>query len=127
MWVDSNSRPSVQKLVVSALSEALTVPVSTKVPKVRPPRFVTVQRTGGGMQNPVTDRALVAIQCWSNDDLDAESMCIDCEAALFAIVGVPRHGTMLRHCKEVTAPLAFPDESGQIRYQVLVEIDVVVH
>ena len=34
---------------------------------------------------------------------------------------------MIRHFREATAPLNFPDESGQPRYQALVEFDLIVH
>lgn len=127
MRVAVNKRPSVQKVVVQLLAEDMGLPVSTKVPKKRPAKFLTVQRIGGGMQNPVTDRAVMAIQAWAGDDITAEQLCFDAEAVLFAAVGVTHHGAMIRHCKEATAPLSFPDESEQVRYQVLVEIDLAVH
>lgn len=126
MLVDSG-RPSAQKVAVQILAESLQTPVSTEVPEKRPGRFVTVQRVGGGMQNAVTDRIQMAIQGWDSTQLAAEQLCLDCEAALSAMVCTPFNGVMIRHFREVTAPLNFPDESGQPRYQALVEFDLVVH
>lgn len=127
MFVNVGSRPSAQAFIVSLLSANLHVPVSTKIPDDRPEKFVTVQRIGGGMQNPVTDRVQVAIQAWDGSEVDAERLCLDCEAVLAAYVCTPFNGVMIRHFREVTAPLNFPDESGQPRYQALVEFDLIVH
>lgn len=123
----ASGRPSAQQAAVSILSASLPVPVSTDVPERRPERFVTLQRVGGGMQNAVTDRIQMAIQGWDSTQLAAEQLCLDCEAALSAMVCTPFNGVMIRHFREVTAPLNFPDESGQPRYQALVEFDLVVH
>lgn len=126
MLVDSG-RPSAQRAAVMILASSLPVPVSTEVPEYRHERFVTVQRIGGGMQNAVTDRVQLAIQGWAETQLAAEQLCLDCEAALSAMVCTPFHGVMIRHFREVTAPLNFPDESKQPRYQALVEFDLIVH
>lgn len=127
MRVRTNFRPSPTAAVVQLLQKSLNVPVSAVVPAERPKRFVTVQRTGGSMRNPVTDRAQMAIQCWAESAPEAEQMCFDAEAALAAVVCRTFNGMVIRHFQEVTAPLAFPDESGHPRFQVFVELDFIVH
>lgn len=45
-----------------------------------PSRFVKVTRTGGGMNNLVTDRALLLTECWSVDSTEAENLANACRA-----------------------------------------------
>lgn len=127
MLVDVGSRPSPQAFIVALLTANLQVPVSTKIPDTRPERFITVQRVGGSMRNLVTDRVQLAVQAWAESEVYAERLCIECEAVLSASVCTPFRGAMIRHFREVTAPLSFPDVSGQPRYQAMVEFDLAVH
>ena len=88
------------------------------VPKNRPLRFVTVQRTGGGVENMI-DYPLVAVQTWAQTAAEAEA---DAKAIrLAALTGAPPEGV---HSIRVNAgPYEFYDEdSMQPRYQVLFDI-----
>lgn len=41
---------------------------ATEVPNPRPERFVSIERTGGGVTGIVLDNPTVAIQCWAPDE-----------------------------------------------------------
>ena len=88
------------------------------VPKDRPNRFVTVERTGGGVENMV-DYPLIAIQTWAQSAADAEE---DANAIrMVALVGELPVGV---HSMRVNAgPYEFyDDESMQPRYQILFDV-----
>lgn len=89
-----------------------------RVPKDRPQRFVTVERTGGGVENMV-DYPLVAVQTWAKTQAEAEE---DAAAIrMVALVGNLPEGV---HSMRVNAgPYKFYDEdSMQPRYQVVFDV-----
>ena len=89
-----------------------------RVPKDRPQRFVTVERTGGGVENMV-DYPLVAVQAWAQTQAEAEE---DASAIrMVALMGVLPEGV---HSMRVNAgPYKFYDEdSMQPRYQVVFNV-----
>jgi len=89
-----------------------------RVPKNRPQRFVTVERTGGGVENMV-DYPLVAVQTWAQTQAEAEE---DAAAIrMVALVGNLPEGV---HSMRVNAgPYKFYDEdSMQPRYQVVFDV-----
>ena len=90
----------------------------TRVPKDRPSRFVTVERTGGGVSDMV-DHPLMAVQTWAQSAADAEE---DAAAIrMVALVGELPEGV---HSMRVNAgPYKFYDEdSMQPRYQVVFDV-----
>ena len=89
-----------------------------RVPKDRPQRFVTVERTGGGVENMV-DYPLVAVQAWAQTQAEAEE---DASAIrMVALMGELPEGV---HSMRVNAgPYKFYDEdSMQPRYQVVFNV-----
>ena len=89
-----------------------------RVPKDRPKRFVTVERTGGGVENMV-DYPLVAVQTWAQTQAEAEE---DASAIrMVALVGNLPEGV---HSMRVNSgPYKFYDEeSMQPRYQVVFDV-----
>lgn len=89
-----------------------------RVPKDRPQRFVTVERTGGGVENMV-DYPLVAIQTWAQTQAEAEE---DASAIrMVALVGNLPEGV---HSMRVNAgPYKFYDEESMMpRYQVVFNV-----
>ena len=90
----------------------------TRVPKDRPSRFVTVERTGGGVSDMV-DHPLMAVQTWAQSAAEAEE---DAAAIrMVALVGQLPEGV---HSMRVNAgPYKFYDEdSMQPRYQVVFDV-----
>jgi len=89
-----------------------------RVPKNRPQRFVTVERTGGGVENMV-DYPLVAVQAWAQTQAEAEE---DASAIrMVALVGNLPEGV---HSMRVNSgPYKFYDEESMMpRYQVLFNV-----
>ena len=89
-----------------------------RVPKNRPQRFVTVERTGGGVENMV-DYPLVAVQTWAQTQAEAEE---DASAIrMVALVGNLPQGV---HSMRVNSgPYKFYDEESMMpRYQVLFNV-----
>ena len=89
-----------------------------RVPKDRPQKFVTVERTGGGVADMV-DYPMVAIQTWAQTQAEAEE---DASAIrMVALVGELPEGV---HSMRVNAgPYKFYDEdSMQPRYQVVFDV-----
>lgn len=89
-----------------------------RVPKNRPQRFVTVERTGGGVENMV-DYPLVAVQTWAQTQAEAEE---DASAIrMVALVGNLPEGV---HSMRVNSgPYKFYDEESMMpRYQVLFNV-----
>ena len=89
-----------------------------RVPKNRPQRFVTVERTGGGVENMV-DYPLIAVQTWAQTQAEAEE---DANAIrMVAMVGELPEGV---HSMRVNSgPYKFYDEeSAQPRYQVVFDV-----
>ena len=90
----------------------------TRVPKDRPSRFVTVERTGGGVADMV-DHPLMAVQTWAQSAAEAEE---DAAAIrMVALVGQLPRGV---HYMRVNAgPYKFYDEDSMMpRYQVVFDV-----
>ena len=89
-----------------------------RVPKDRPSRFVTVERTGGGVSDMV-DHPLVAIQAWAPTQAEAEE-----DAAAIRMVALVGELPVGVHSMRVNAgPYKFYDEeSMQPRYQVVFDV-----
>lgn len=89
-----------------------------RVPATRPSQFVTVERTGGGVENMV-DYPIIAIQTWAQTQAEAE------EAAsairMVALVGELPVG--VHSMRPNAGPYKFYDEdSMQPRYQVVFDV-----
>lgn len=52
------------------------------VPNPRPETFVTVERTGGGLDSLVIDRPTVAVQSWANTRLEASKLSMEVDGHL---------------------------------------------
>lgn len=77
-----------------------------------PDRFIKVTRTGGGMNNKVTDRALLLTECWSVDSTEAESLANACRALYNAAALRSQRfaGAYVRGWDEAgDGPVDFPD------------------
>ena len=70
------------EIVVSILSEALEVPVTTEAPAQRPDRLVCVALSGD-YSTEYLMRPRFQIMCWGRSDVDAHCMCLACVEALW--------------------------------------------
>ncbi|MGW5316722.1 hypothetical protein [Nocardia thailandica] len=83
--------PDAEAVAVSWLqpqlvARGIAIPVATKVPNPRPPRFVRVVRTGGAQRDLVTDRATLVFECWDSSDPGAAQLAAVVRALLGAAV-----------------------------------------
>lgn len=97
---------------------ALGYDAHVRVPKDRPLRFVTVERTGGSVEDMV-DHPIMAVQAWAQTDAEAEGDATAIRVA--ALTCQPPSGV---HSIRVNAgPYKFYDEqSMQPRYQLALDV-----
>lgn len=66
----------IESLLVEYLSRSLDIPVSGDVPEDKPDRFVTLQRSGGGLDRIILDHPTAIIQCWAATRADAKTLAL---------------------------------------------------
>lgn len=111
--------PDIEGVLVTALTPALSLPVTTKVPATRPDKFVRLSRIGGNRRNVITDRAMVVVECWAKSTTEAERLSALTRAHIHALAP-----DTVRRVREVAGPQSFPDPLSETpRYQFTVQID----
>ncbi|AQW55295.1 hypothetical protein ACIQPP_05600 [Streptomyces violaceusniger] len=99
------------------------LPVGTRVPDPRPPRFIRLERVGGARLDLVTDRPRIDVQCWGESEEAATDLATLARALLFAMPGW--RGAVAYDVAEVGGPNTLPDpESGQDRVAFAVEVSL---
>lgn len=97
--------------------EKLGFDAFAQVPNPRPSEFVTVERTGGGVENYV-DMPLMAIQAWAATQARAEEMALEIRA--HALMGARPYGVSFIEVD--SGPYKFYDEeSMKPRYQLVLD------
>ncbi|BDB58987.1 hypothetical protein RDE2_07810 [Rhodococcus sp. RDE2] len=106
--------------VVKLLTPLLApVPVTTRMPKTRPPSIVRVDRAGGVMANKVTDRPVLIFECWAPDEPAAEQLADRVRALLKAHRFSSVDGVRLLGWEEAgCAHFDDPDVTTQSRWQI---------
>lgn len=103
----------VEAEVIAYLSRKLSVHVSADVPRDRPPKFVTVERTGGGSSD-LLDHPTLAIQSWAASRALASALSHDVDRAMREL---PYNHPDVSQCsRESLADWPDPD-SKTARYQ----------
>ncbi|MER6364978.1 hypothetical protein [Kitasatospora sp. NPDC001527] len=119
--------PDAVAVVTGYLRQALAVVghpvlVVSRVPSVRPPEFVRVERVGGTRATVVSDRPRLDIHAWAESESAAHDLAALARALLDSIPGVRDEVTVYR-LTEVGGLMWMPDdESGKPRYAFAVEI-----
>lgn len=107
--------------VIARLKSVLMVPVSASVPKNRPDRFVTVERTGGPL-DAFRDLPQFAVQAWGKSVVDASSLADEVRQALPDLINLPNVADVT-----IGSTYNYPDpDSGQARYQTVFDLVVKV-
>lgn len=116
--------PDAALLVIEYLrAELVEVPVGTRIPNPRPPRFVTVQRGGGTRRTVVSDDPILLIESWNTDSGAAHDVAQHCRALLFALEGTVLDDTPIYRVNEIAGPQELPDDtSNQPRYVFTTQI-----
>lgn len=110
-------------LVVDYIRSAMPgVPVYSRIPDPRPAGdFIRIERLGGLRNSIVTDRPRIDVECWSDTEFNAQSLCSRARAHMGAIAGT-RGASVVYRVAEVAGPQWLPDtQSGQPRYSFAVE------
>lgn len=109
----ADSWPTPKPAVLTAiriLDEALDpIPVSSKMPRNRPPMFVRVSRIGGGQNSIVTDTARILVEVWGPGTATVEAMANTARAALRNAGGTNVDGVWVRAWTNEQGPVDFPD------------------
>lgn len=114
--------------MVNAYTEQATgILCVTKVPRLRPARFIRTVRTGGFRRDAVTDVARVTFECWGNSSTEAERDAQTIRDLFFRSKGTVLLSGGNRYkihgVNEVAAPSDSPDiDSGAPRYTLSLEI-----
>lgn len=103
--------------MIEYLTGALPVPVSGDVPSPLPPRFVTVEQTGGRRPEKIGS-ATLAVQCWAQSRDAAGQLCEDVIAAMEAITAADE----ISRCELDTAYNYTDTERRKPRYQAVFDI-----
>lgn len=77
---------NAEDAIVAHLAASLPVAVFREVPRDRPDSFVTVERTGGALNELVRDSALLAVQAWAATPKAARELAYQCRDALTCAV-----------------------------------------
>lgn len=107
--------------VINYLAECFPdISVSGDLPNPRPPKAITLERTGGPEGAIVLDRPTIAIQCWAQSRADAMLLADDVDAAMREwndpnVPDVSRSGKY-----------NFPDEYGNPRYQLIYDLIIYI-
>lgn len=97
--------PDVAALVVTYLAPIVgAVPVSSRVPHPRPPRFVQVRRVGGTPLTPVRDRPRLDVFAWAPIDPEAMSLALTVRSAIWALSGRTTLGVTVYSVAEFMGP-----------------------
>jgi len=115
--------PDVEQVVIDGLSALLAthghagVPVSTRVPNPRPPRFVRVLVTGGARLNLVADAPSVTVEGWGETETAALNLTRTARACMELLRGTTVNGHVVYGGRDFGSPANLPDpDSAQHRY-----------
>lgn len=120
--------PDAAEVAATYLREQLAargqpVPVGTRVPNPRPPRFVRVERIGGPRLDTITDRPRLDVHCWGDTEESAHDLAQLARALLLAIPGW--RGAVAYDVAEVGGPNTLPDpETSSPRVAFAVEVSL---
>lgn len=117
-----DANPMSQLIMVDLLRMIIAgIDVCTMYPRDAPSEVVVVQRTGGQLQNTITDGAAFAVQCYAPDQTRAEELATTVWHALYRQrwAGLTVHGHMVRGWESYGAPqlLLDPDRPNAVRFQ----------
>jgi hypothetical protein len=126
--VEAVEFPDSVEIFARYLRETMTargdpVPVGTRVPSPRPPRFVRVERIGGARLDRITDRPRLDVHCWGDTEEKAADLVKVIRALALAVPGW--RGAVAYDVAEVGGPNYLPDaETAAPRYAFAVEVSI---
>jgi hypothetical protein len=106
----------VESFLIDWFGKIFTVPCYGDVPRDRPERFITVERTGGPHELAM-DRPTLAIQCWAQSRAQASVLAQTVCLALDELDAEPE----VFYAK-ITGPYNFPTAEQEPRYQLVLNM-----
>lgn len=117
--------PDAEGLLVDHLRDALSVPVSTKVPNPRPDTFVRLSRVGGLRRDFFTDSPMVVFEAWGATEVIAHDLGSEARSRVYALAGELLGETQVYAVREVGGLQAYPDPATESpRYQFTASLDL---
>lgn len=108
----------ITALVVTILNGALSVPVSSRIPRDRPASHVIVNRTGGAPDGTVLDRPVVLVEAYAPTGPAAFDLANEARDALAATQHTTVDGVPIVRVN-ASAPLDYTDpDDNHHRYQL---------
>ena len=108
----------VETALASHVALAVDVPVRSGVPADRPATFVDIERTGGPVEDVVSDWATFSLRCWAGSKAEARDLAY---AVRDAVVDFGESGAAVN--ANVTSLFSDRDvDSGSYRYQMVAEV-----
>lgn len=111
--------PDPKELVVSLLSDELTIPVSTEVPAERPAELVTVETDDQSDGYVIASRCYLT--CWGKSDRDAHGIAMACVDILWD--AAMEHPLLSSAQLESVARDRWA-RTGQARYEVVLDLTI---
>lgn len=109
---------TIESELVAFLKDALPdVYVAADVPADRPDYFITLERTGGGLDNVVRDTPTVAIQAWAPTRAEAMALAEDVRDAMDAF----KYAPYICRCS-LNGMYNYPTSHAEPRYQLVYDI-----
>jgi hypothetical protein len=108
----------VEATAQAYLTAVLTVPVSTRRPKPRPPEWVRIERAGGPIRNQI-EEAVLLVEAYAGTEARAIAILNTARGALLTVATAD-----LFAGSEITGPINLPDPliPEQVRYTATVAV-----
>lgn len=116
--------PDAEDLLIGYLSPIVNVPVYTRVPRVRPVKWLQVRRSGG-VQDVVRDRPRIDVFAWGSDDGQTHDLLQVARSAIYALKGTILLGPACYEVEEFLGPTRSDDrETGTPRMWMTVQLSL---
>ena len=116
--------PDAEDLLIDYLAPIVDVPVRTRVPRVRPDRWLQVRRSGG-VQDVVRDRPRIDVFAWAPDDAQTHDLLKVARSAIYDLRGTTLLGPACYEVEEFLGPTRSDDrESGTPRMWMTVQLSL---
>jgi hypothetical protein len=113
---------NVEKELCAFLAAETGEMVVADVPAKRPERLISLERTGGGIDDVIIGRPTIAFQCWEKSRVEASEFALQIVSVLTNAELVAEKLPAIDYIS-IERIYNFPDvESGQPRYQIVAEI-----
>jgi hypothetical protein len=120
--------PDIVSLLRAYLLPIVSVPIASRVPSPRPPRWLQLRRGGGAQLRPVRDQPRVDVLAWDDDDPGAWSLAEAVRRSIHALAATTLLGPTVYRVDETMGPRQLDDdETGSPRvwatYSIAVRAD----